>query len=72
MSNPWKGMALRLARQASSGVDRLILQAAAEHIVSEEGFRVALAAVGREPEAGLVEHLRDMKARGDEREKAGA
>lgn len=64
MSNPWKGRALRIARQASSGVDRLILQAAAEHIVSEEGFRVALAAVGREPEAGLVEHLREIEKSG--------
>lgn len=63
MSNPWKGMTLRLARQASSGIDRMILTAAAQHVVSEEGFRVALAATGREPEAGLVEHLRELEQR---------
>jgi hypothetical protein len=44
-TNRWRGEALRVAR-GYEGINRMVLNAAAEHVRTEEGLRVALGALG--------------------------
>jgi hypothetical protein len=43
-TNRWRGEVLRVA-QGRQGINRMILKAAAEHVKTEEGLRVALGAL---------------------------